>query len=400
MKRQNVQQGHDQKAGDVSGGGGESSPRRMTERLNMLMTFPMATCLARLQTQQAAVRDAGRGGARLVEAVVAKMVLIVLGDFHGVDGRIYPSIQTIADLASCSERTAMRAVQTLEALGIVNVTHRNRAKGSRLIDRTNWYVLDWDAIEELAKSAGAEARTERRKARELKLAQRNMGDGSGDGTGSGVGVGGSKRPTVTCSDELQAESACDPRSHDQTTEQVTNGHMSKCPTVTCAGDPRSLEQVTHGHLNHTTEPKRDLTAHNNRAPAKTDPSRAKARPGPAGRESALKAGGGCEVGIVVEIETPIATLHRLQKREKAQNLLLNIGVRKSALAELLDHAEQEDPKDEGNPLPRVMAVLDACQKNKHCRSPIGWVSQAINEHWDLNALPGAGAAQHRKAGAA
>lgn len=103
-------------------------------------------------------------------------------------------------------------------------------------------------------------------------------------------------------------------------------------------------------------------------------------------------------GVIVEIESPIATLHRLQKLEKAQNLLLNIGVRKSALAELLDHAEQEDPRNEGNPLPRVMAVLEACQKNKRCRSPIGWVSQAINEHWDLDALPGQ--SQQRKAGAA
>lgn len=54
-----------------------------------------------------------------------KLVLTVLFDHMGQNGKAWPSIATIARLASCGERTVQRHLRIAEALGWVQITERD-----------------------------------------------------------------------------------------------------------------------------------------------------------------------------------------------------------------------------------------------------------------------------------
>jgi hypothetical protein len=59
----------------------------------------------------------------------------------GSDGRCDPSHQTLADDATCDEKTVRRALETFKALGLVTWACRVVRSGWRVLQTTNAYVL-------------------------------------------------------------------------------------------------------------------------------------------------------------------------------------------------------------------------------------------------------------------
>lgn len=322
---------------------GESRARRLTERLNMLMSVPMVRCIAELKRSNEALPPKDR--IRIVDAVIAKMVLIALGDFHGVDGKIFPGLATIAGLAATSEKSAERAIQTLEAMGMIRVHRRNRARSTAPGERTNWYVLAWDRIEESV-------------------------------------TGSDNRPTVGCHDDSENEgegvTATDPRS----VAQQTRGLLPNRPEVSCPTDPRSVKP---------TNP----TAQLNRAVQPTGQKPA----GAGGEGEEIHGEGGGLVGSSDRESMPsgktsvLSALAGLQRQQKATAALRSAGVKKHGIPAALEAAAKADPSGQGDPLPRVLEVIDAAnRKAEKAKTSAeipggGWIVEAIVNNWDVGKKP-------------
>jgi len=199
------------------------APLRMSERLNLVLG-------ARIDLAMVSLKSADKV---TVNACTAKMVLVALGEYHGQDGRCYPGIAALALCVCANRRTIMRAIETLEALGLVSITQRHHLKGQSLMERTNWYVLHWDAIAALnvKEPAAGDQVTD---CHQLETVGSN---GSGD--------------------KLSPD-------------QVTDCHLSKCQTVTRSGD--SLTPKTLNPTAHHSHPGRDGNANAQPKPASTSES--------------------------------------------------------------------------------------------------------------------------------
>lgn len=75
-----------------------------------------------------------------------KLVLLLLADYAGADGRCWPHMTTLAVEAEVSERTVRRCIGALEELGLLTRERRRRLDGT-----LGGYVyrLAWREVEEL-----------------------------------------------------------------------------------------------------------------------------------------------------------------------------------------------------------------------------------------------------------
>lgn len=67
-----------------------------------------------------------------------KPVLEVLADRSDAEGRCWPPMADVAAKVGASEVTVRRAIQALEAAGLVAIQHRHNPSGSR---RSNVYTV-------------------------------------------------------------------------------------------------------------------------------------------------------------------------------------------------------------------------------------------------------------------
>ncbi len=78
-----------------------------------------------------------------------KLVLIALSDCHNKDtARCDPSLLTLADVALCSDRTAIRAIESLVKQGFISTikTLGKRTKYTLLMDRNPCQIVTPDKL--------------------------------------------------------------------------------------------------------------------------------------------------------------------------------------------------------------------------------------------------------------
>lgn len=126
--------------------------QRQTHRMDLVAAARLGPIMARREAD----------GRTIVAPMAMKGVLWPLVNYGGVDGRAWPSRQTLAAEAETSVSTVRRVLQILQEEGFIKqVIERTRAKGSRKAEShdgaTNVYVLDYDVLAKWSEDDGDDA---------------------------------------------------------------------------------------------------------------------------------------------------------------------------------------------------------------------------------------------------